>query len=314
MTNIVLEDMGSFFVGGRDVEVRGRDIKHIWVTQDLPDFAYDPNGDFTVEQAYVQYFIPAKRVSELPVLLQHGGGLTGASWETTPDGRPGWLHHFLRAGFAVYVIDNVERGRAGWCVLDDEWPGKPVIRSWQEAWWLYRIGTPENYDSRTPFPGQRFPLAAFEAMNARHVPRWTSTPPLQVAALKAAIARIGRCVVIGHSQGGDLAQKAVLDMPEHVPVAVFAEPSGLPETIDGLDVNGRSFLFLMGDNLDATPLWVDLTARIRATADALAARGARSEYLALAEHGITGNSHMLMMDDNSDALAALVQDWILKQL
>ena len=45
------------------------------------------------------------------------GGLTGACWETTPDGRPGWLHNFLSAGFAVYVLDNVERGRSGFVQL-----------------------------------------------------------------------------------------------------------------------------------------------------------------------------------------------------
>jgi len=30
----------------------------------------------------------------------------------------------------------------------------------------------------------------------------------------------------------------------------------------------------------------------------------------LPERGIRGNSHMLMMDDNSDQIAALIQEWI----
>jgi hypothetical protein len=52
--------------------------------------------------------------------------MTGACWEATPDGRPGWLTVFLRARLPVDVLDNVERGRAGWCCLPDVWDGEPV--------------------------------------------------------------------------------------------------------------------------------------------------------------------------------------------
>ena len=48
----------------------------------------DPNGDFLIEQVYVQYFIPAEQTFPHPLVLIHGGGLTDACWETTPDGRP----------------------------------------------------------------------------------------------------------------------------------------------------------------------------------------------------------------------------------
>jgi hypothetical protein len=35
-------------------------------------------------------------------LLWHGGGLTGVTYETTPDGRDGWLNMFVRSGWDVY--------------------------------------------------------------------------------------------------------------------------------------------------------------------------------------------------------------------
>ena len=47
-----------------------------------------------------------------PLLLWHGGGLTGVTWETKPDGKPGWQMYFINAGHDVYVSDAVERGRA----------------------------------------------------------------------------------------------------------------------------------------------------------------------------------------------------------
>ena len=43
----------------------------------------------------------------------HGGGQTGTNFTATPDGRRGWLHDFLRAGYAVHIVDQPERGRSG---------------------------------------------------------------------------------------------------------------------------------------------------------------------------------------------------------
>jgi hypothetical protein len=33
---------------------------------------------------YVQYFLPAKRRGTVPLLMWHGGGLTGVTYETKP--------------------------------------------------------------------------------------------------------------------------------------------------------------------------------------------------------------------------------------
>ena len=46
--------------------------------------------------------------------MWHGGGLTGVTYETKPDGKPGWLNYFLRKGWDTYVSDAMERGRSGW--------------------------------------------------------------------------------------------------------------------------------------------------------------------------------------------------------
>ena len=40
-----------------------------------------------------------------------GAGLA-ARRVSKPDGKPGWQHFFLDAGYDVYVSDAIERGRA----------------------------------------------------------------------------------------------------------------------------------------------------------------------------------------------------------
>ena len=88
---IKLANFGSFHVGGRRLKLSGQPVETIQFTG-ATSFENDPNGDYQIEQAYIQYFIPEERKYNLPVLLVHGGGMTGSNWETTPDGRPGWLH------------------------------------------------------------------------------------------------------------------------------------------------------------------------------------------------------------------------------
>ncbi len=45
-------------------------------------------------------------------------------------------------------------------------------------------------------------------------------------------------------------------------------------------------------------------------ADWLNANGASADFIYLGDQGITGNGHMLMLEDNSDAIAQLIIDWI----
>ena len=76
----------------------------------------DPNGQYMVEQMYVQYFLPKNKKGKLPLLMWHGGGLTGVTYESTPDGREGWMNFFIRKGWDTYVSDAVERGRSGFAI------------------------------------------------------------------------------------------------------------------------------------------------------------------------------------------------------
>nr|WP_043517158.1 alpha/beta fold hydrolase [Achromobacter arsenitoxydans] len=306
---LALADFGSFYAGGRPVRIEGQPTRDIAFTQ-TASLAYDPNGLYHFEQAYVQYFIPAQLAHPLPIVLLHGGGMTGAMWEQTPDGRQGWVQHFLRQGHAVYVVDNVERGRAGWAPFAQVWPEPPIIRNAEESWSLFRFGRAEDFEARRAFAGQRFPVAAFDSFIRHAVPRWLGNNDAALQGFCAVLDRVGPCLVLAHSHGGEVAYRALHARPDLVRGVIGIEPSGFSSEVVAASVAGKPFLFVYGDYLDATPLWSKLCASGAAYAEELARNGARVDTWRLADMGIAGNSHMPMMDDNSDGIAARIGAWI----
>ncbi len=104
-----VKEVGSFHVGGRQATLAGLAEKEIVFTAGAPPVKINPNGDFEVEQMYVHYvkLHDASRKGLYPLLMWHGGGLSGVTWETKPDGKPGWQNYFLEAGHDVYVSDAV---------------------------------------------------------------------------------------------------------------------------------------------------------------------------------------------------------------
>lgn len=88
-----LRDVGSRFVG---------------FTTESQD-----NGSVNVVNAmFVQYFLPARRRHDYPIVMIHGGGGQGTDWLETPDGRDGWADYFVAAGWDVYVVDRPGHGRS----------------------------------------------------------------------------------------------------------------------------------------------------------------------------------------------------------
>src|SRR5258708_3375730 len=64
-----LRDMGSFHVGGRDVEVTGEPGKEEEFTPGGVPAEVDLNGTEAVEARYVQDFLPADRRGAVPLVL-----------------------------------------------------------------------------------------------------------------------------------------------------------------------------------------------------------------------------------------------------
>ena len=205
--SIDLKAQGSFYVGGELFTIPSR----------VASGTTPEPGIISINHAYVQYQIPEDKDYRYPILMVHGGGHTGKTYETTPDGREGWFTSFTRRGFSSYVFDDPNRGRA--CCEPTELhlvrmgllPNTAIpnmnIYTKQAAWATFRFGPtyPDVY------PGQRFPMAAMD----QYAPQWVLTyrdaeeNAKITNAIVAAIDKIGPVIVMVHSQSGPLGLAAV---------------------------------------------------------------------------------------------------------
>ena len=288
-------DFGSYTVAGRVHQVTEGMPREINFTRSA-SYTHDPRGHFAFEHAYVQYFIPETRRDAPPVILVHGGGMHGSTWETTPDERPGWVNLLVDEGYETHVLDNVERGRSGF--MSGLWNDDPILRSQEEAWTLFRIGPPEGFADRKPFPGARFPVAVFDRFARMQVPRWLSTTPLHVAALVAVLRRVGPAIVICHSQGGEIAQDAMHEVPELFAGLVALEPS--TRLADPAIAKRVPTVLAAGDYLDAAEHWVERQRYWREWRDRVTGLGGRATLLETGDGMPSGHSHLLTLDAGSE--------------
>jgi pimeloyl-ACP methyl ester carboxylesterase len=310
--------MGSFPIGGRVVSLHDLPVREVPVSGANFTMKVDPNGDYLVDQMYVQYVKLRHPRAKYPLILIHGGGMTASTWEDTPDGRPGWQTYFLYQGHDVYMVDSVGRGRAGVAPPQIQ-SADPIYPTAEGTWLLARMGPQGSYNSdparRVGYPGVKFPLAAFDTLMRERVPsRGSADAAATGKALALLIQRICPCVLIAHSSGGPYALHAALGAPDKVKAVVLLEPAGAPDARQDAPatVKGVPHLFLWGDFLTNDPIQGKAMPPVKAWSDALASAGGESDWVELPKLGITGNTHVMMMDANSDAVAGVVQTWFVK--
>lgn len=294
--------MGSFHIGGRVVELQGQPVQtHRYSDHGVP-VVFNLNGRYWIEQMYVQYFEPSQRHA-VPLLLWHGGGMTGVNYESTPDGRDGWLQHFLRSGWMVYNCDAVERGRAGWPALPESpWPTAPVLMSLEHAVERFRIAQGET--------GQ-FPVTHLDVFGKQLTPRWTSTDEATQRAYAALLQRTGPSAIVAHSQGGSFAVRVACEHPGQVRALVLVEPANPETTVP--DLHGIPVLMVYGDGIAQDSRWPHIHRKGLAFAESLRAAGGQVDVLDLPSVGLHGNTHMLMMDRNNHVIFRLINDWLLQR-
>ncbi len=304
---LVLKEQGSFYAGGEIFEIPTRDSNG----------AIDP-GDISINHVYVQYQIPAKKNYAYPIIMVHGGGHTGKTYETTPDGREGWYTSFTRRGFGSYVIDDPNRGRA--CCepteynqvrpgfLDPSFLPRVNIYTKQQAWQTFRFGPAYP----TPYQGLRFPLQAID----QYAPQWVFTyrdaeenDKITNGIIAAIDAVGGPCIVLTHSQSGPRGLEAVLARTDKVKALISVEPAGYNISPgDAAALIDVPLLTIFGDNLSG--FWIPTFAGAQTSIGNVNAAGGDATLVSLPDIGILGNSHMMMMDNNNEEIADIIEDWI----
>src|SRR5713101_1197237 len=283
---IALRDMGSFHVGGREVTITGKPVKEVLFTPGGVPAKVDLNGTYLVESMYVQYFLPANRRGAVPLLLWHGGGLTGVSYESTPDGREGWLNWFVRQGWDVYNSDAVERGRAGWAMTPDIFKGEPVFLGKANPFERFRIG--QSLGCWNPDPARRklmpnvqFPVEAYDNFVKQSVPRWTTTDEAIIRAYIALVDRVCPCVILFHSQAGQFGFKVAQARPDKVKALVAVEPAGQGDPAQAAVLKDIPTLVVYGDGIEQDARWPTIRRNGVAFGDAITKAGGKVEVVDL---------------------------------
>jgi pimeloyl-ACP methyl ester carboxylesterase len=312
---ITLKAMGSFHVGGRLATISGQPIREVTFTPGGVPARIDPNGTYQVEQMYVQYFIPQNVSGTVPLLMWHGGGLTGVTYETTPDGREGWLNYFLRRGWSVYNSDAVERGRAGWAQYPEIFKGEPVFLTTANPFERFRIGAGESSYSDDPArrnvrPGSQFPLEGYDNFVKQLVPRWTTTDGATIAAYIAEVDRVCPCVILVHSQAGQFGFKVAQARPDKVKALIAVEAAGVGDPATAAALKDVPILMVFGDYIDQDSRWPKMKQNDLDFTDKVKAAGGSVDIIDLPKAGLHGNTHMMMMDKNNIAVADVIQTWL----
>lgn len=211
--------MGSFFFGGTLVREESGETFH---------------GD----HGYAQFFIPLG-AHDWPVILWHGIGQSGRSYESTPDGREGFMAILPRRGWATYIIDQPRRGRAGRTRAPTMAHAVPTTARESSAWNAFRNGIWAPPDRATVFPGTQFPHDpdSVEQFFRQQTPD-TGAEPRTLAhyrfmgdTLAALLGRTGPAVLVTHSNSGKYGWFAAMAAPGALKAIVAFEPGHfvLPE-------------------------------------------------------------------------------------
>lgn len=317
MKPISIAAMGSYHIGGGKVTIEGSAPveTHFWPGG--PPVIYDPNGDFQAGQMYVQYRRLASPYVPYPVVMIHGGGASGSLFETTQKGEPGWEFMFLQNDLNVDVVDGCERGRSSWAQFPQINDGPPMFNSYKERWTTYRLGPayPEAFE------GSRFNSDLYDQFMKLHVPRWTSSGTMVQKAYDTYFeSQKDGMILLAHSQGGQFGLNAAIKHPENIRAVIMVESSSTmdPAEVDCSCFKDIPFLFVYGDFLKPEYeingyLWPGAFAykgSMRNLHRYLQENGGDSTWMELPDMGIYGNTHALMLEDNSRQIADLICDWI----
>jgi pimeloyl-ACP methyl ester carboxylesterase len=324
---LMIQEQGSFAVGGTVTRTPG-----------VPDPTRPgPEGQtLHGDHARVFYQVPVN-ARKLPLVMWHGFGQFGKTWETTADGREGYQTLFLRRRFPVYLVDQPRRGGAARSTVGGNVSATPDDQRWFNT---FRLG-------RWPdlFPGVQFSRdpQALDQYFRQMVP---DTGPFDAKvvtdAVSALFGKIGPAVLVTHSHSGGLGWTVAMKNPNVRAVVsyepgsgfVFPEgevPPGMPSAtgpLEGVAVPKAEFAKLTripivvyyGDNIATEPSknygednWRVRLAMARLWIGAINRHGGDATLVHLPEIGIRGNTHFPFSDLNNVEIADLMSAFLARK-
>jgi pimeloyl-ACP methyl ester carboxylesterase len=351
---MVLAKTGYLFVGGK-------------IDSSVP-------GSPMTGQMYVEYFIPKTLTHPDPIVMIHGGSQTGTNFTGTPDGREGWAQYFVRRGHAVYVVDQVARGRSAHFSQSHGKVAEANLKRTEQ-----RFTAPEKSNMwpqaklHTQWPGSgQAGDPIFDQFYASQFPSLLSFAKQQQLNTAASIAlfdKIGPAVLMIHSQSGAFIWPIADARPNLVKAVIAVEPSGppvyetefkgapewfadmsarkrwglgeMPITYEPPLKDGEELAVVRQDKPDGPDLvrcWqqaeparklpklADIPMLIvvseasyhasydHCTANWLTQAGVHNTMIRLGDAGVHGNGHMMMLEKNSDDIAKVMREWLVKAL
>jgi pimeloyl-ACP methyl ester carboxylesterase len=288
------------------------------------------------EPVHVHYDVlaPAEPSRRPPVVMVHGGGHSGSGYLATADFRPGWAHVFAARGWPAIVPDWPGCGRSGY-IPSDTIDGETVCRGLGAV--LEKLGRPVVLLTHSMSGAFGWRLMETHGHLLAAVVGVAPAPPGNIQP-EPAIARESDDE-IELELGGRVTRLRKVGPNKMEPAFVTAKLVGnsrfFPrERLASYGAALRAIegrLLLQRQNVRGSQVRVGDTGRLkgqrvlvltgtedldhpRAVDEAIVAWlnacGARAEYLYLGDRGIVGNGHMLMLERNSDAIAALILDWL----
>lgn len=323
---IMLRTMGSLFFGG-----------NVKTLENCVTF----HGD----HGYAQYYVP-QNARNLPIVMWHGIGQSGKTFESTPDGREGYQAILTRRDWPVYIIDQPHRGRAGRTMAATVKSDAPTVLYESAAWDAFRFGLWIPPAGPTIFPNVQMPMNGYtiDQFFRQQTPDTGKEPDTKMLAETAGklFAMTGPAILMSHSRSGSYGWATAMERPDLVKAVVAYEPGGyffpegeIPEDIPrgGLHVGAMNtptvpleefkkltrmpILIVFGDNIATMPsnnynseVWRSSGLRGRQFVEAVNRHGGDAQIVFLPDLGLRGNTHVPFADRNNIQVADHLESWL----
>jgi len=209
------------------------------------------------------------------------------------------------------VSDAMERGRSGWT---STFKGEAMALPFGDPWERFRMGPIGSWNDdkakRVTYPGVQFPTDSYEQFMKQGVPRWVTTDDQIIAAYIELVDKVCPCVVLVHSQAGSFGFKVAQARPDKIKALVLAEPSATGDKDKVASLKNIPMAIVYGDNAKDHPRWGKIRQNVVDFAAQIKQAGGSVDVIDLPDVGIKGNTHMMMMDKNSDQVAEVIQKWL----